>query len=372
MKKMQAMITDLHYDLLKIIMLFVVKSSKGGVHLARAISVNRDFAKFANDEDVLRAANFDNLGLSDHYESYQCIHGLINKCSQAGNVTAQYMLSKIILVTSSQLWKRASKDLIGLASISLVAEKDTTASFMAHFMADQASTSKRSGGSLTHAELVRLFVLLCGLVDFVTMRPHLDNYFKYFFGSVSGSLNFFYSINGMSSILQAVVHLGKKGKMWYPCQKLKGFSVESGEGNRGLNALCIDLGERLFHCPAKLMEIDFKREEFHETYAPSSSNLKELKRECNDIAEQLIPVKLGKRKKEANIRYIDLGERFFYYLVKHWLTFKEAVIQETNELSSSTFRELKKECKDLGRVYESHRRNATFALDDIFFHKNGF
>ncbi|GMP25996.1 hypothetical protein CsSME_00002612 [Camellia sinensis var. sinensis] len=283
------MITDLHYDLEKIIMLFVVKSLERGAHLVRAISVvpfvlttfyccNGDFAKFANDEDVLRAANFDNVGLLTRYESYQCIHGLINKCAQVGN---------IILVTSSQY-------LIGLASISLVTEKDTTASVMAYFMVDQASTSKRSGGSVTHAKLT---LLLCGLVDFVTMRPHLDNYFKYFLGSISGPPNFFYSINGMST----VVHLSKKGKIWYPCQKLKGIYVESGEGKRELNALCI------------LMEIDFNREVFHKTYAPSGLNLKELERECKDIVEQLILVTLGKRKNEANTRYINLGERVFFF-----------------------------------------------------------
>ncbi|KAK9278463.1 hypothetical protein L1049_028028 [Liquidambar formosana] len=194
-------ITDLNFDVLKYIMLFVAQS--GAENLARAVSVCRMFMELAMDKDALKAAVFDNVRLSGRYELFQQINGLISRSAHAGNMTAQYMLAKIILVSSSQLLEMESKAAYSNSSSknhfsadqadeskvpnddTLAVSKDGTlaSSFMAEFTMNQSYNRKLSSRSLYHFELVKLFWRQCSPHDLSEMRLHFNRYFMYYVGS---------------------------------------------------------------------------------------------------------------------------------------------------------------------------------------------
>ncbi|XP_059644451.1 uncharacterized protein LOC132286188 [Cornus florida] len=175
-------ITDLNPDVLKLLMILVAKSSNEAADLARAISVCEAFMNIAAYEDVLREVNFSNVTLPKRYELFQYINGLLNRCAKAGNVTAQYMLAKTVLVSAAQFFLidiphdnsesvAADQYIIDRASGRLVSVNHARSTFIAHFIVDQASTSDTSNRSLCH-KLVRLFLCQCSPRDLIEMRPH--------------------------------------------------------------------------------------------------------------------------------------------------------------------------------------------------------
>ncbi|KAL6995117.1 hypothetical protein U1Q18_005253, partial [Sarracenia purpurea var. burkii] len=94
MKAMRRMITDLPFDVLKFIMILMVKSSDGAANLARAISVCSVFMKVGEDEDVLKAVYFQNVDVWNNRALFQQANGLLHRCAQVGNEAAQYVLAK--------------------------------------------------------------------------------------------------------------------------------------------------------------------------------------------------------------------------------------------------------------------------------------
>ncbi|KAK1357676.1 hypothetical protein POM88_050932 [Heracleum sosnowskyi] len=109
-----ATMAELPYELLYQIILFLVQSPVGAADFARILSVCKSFLLFAGDERILKLVNFDiRMELKNFYR-YQHINSLLVKCSEAGNVAAQFLLGKVILVSSSQLllceWQNAKCD----------------------------------------------------------------------------------------------------------------------------------------------------------------------------------------------------------------------------------------------------------------------
>lgn len=177
---MPKLITDLHFDLLKQIMFFVGKSPDGAAHLVKALLVCRVFMQVGKNREVLKAVVFDNARLSDQYKSFQLTNGLLNRCAQVGNFEAQYMLAKIILLSSSQLLDLRKESVL----CSECAEQEARASsFVTYFTVEQASGGNGLGTTLLHFELVKLFLCQCSLVDLFEMRQHLDDYIELFIGS---------------------------------------------------------------------------------------------------------------------------------------------------------------------------------------------
>lgn len=97
MKKRQAALLDLHYDILKEILIRVAGSSNGAKDFAKAISVCKAFRQFVEDEDVLRAVAFDDLSIDGcrSRRLFQLMGGLVCRCAQAGQGQAQYILAKL-------------------------------------------------------------------------------------------------------------------------------------------------------------------------------------------------------------------------------------------------------------------------------------
>ncbi|KAL6995118.1 hypothetical protein U1Q18_005254, partial [Sarracenia purpurea var. burkii] len=95
----------------------------------------------------------------------------------------------IILMSSTQLLtKIKERELIqtfggqSIADETHCAELATAATFMAHFVPNQAcsSSTKASAQTLLHWELVRKFLCHCTAVDFTDMHRFLDGYIDYF------------------------------------------------------------------------------------------------------------------------------------------------------------------------------------------------
>ncbi|KAK1357686.1 hypothetical protein POM88_050942 [Heracleum sosnowskyi] len=106
-----ATMTELPYELLHYIILLLVQSPGGAADFARIISVCKNFILLAQDERILKLVNFDMKMELANFKRYQHINSLLVKCSEAGNKAAQFLLGKVILVSSSQLllceWQKA-------------------------------------------------------------------------------------------------------------------------------------------------------------------------------------------------------------------------------------------------------------------------
>ncbi|KAJ9688903.1 hypothetical protein PVL29_014519 [Vitis rotundifolia] len=194
MKRKQLTITDLHFDVLKLIIVLVANSSNGAADLARTLSVSRVFMAFAGDRDILRVVVFDNLKLSRKFQSLQNVKGLIYSCAHAGNISAQYLLAKTLLLATSKLlirekeyaWLQATSTCLCAecrAYSRWVAEEYTSASSsMVPFLHSRVLRPV-SRPSLPHFILVRLFLERCSHDDLLKMRLYLNHYFEYFLGS---------------------------------------------------------------------------------------------------------------------------------------------------------------------------------------------
>ncbi|GAB4825650.1 hypothetical protein Ancab_008524 [Ancistrocladus abbreviatus] len=189
------MIAELDYDMLKEISIRVARSSDGAKNFARAISVCKSFRKLVEDEDVLKAVVFDRLLLSKRYELFQPINGLVNRCAQAGNTEAQFILAKVILVSSSQLYSEKLMIImrksqasschdasIGNAGIvKPCKERFLASSFMGYFMPDQDYATEAPHRNLFHFQVVRLFLIQGSPSEITKMQIHLNNYVRFFF-----------------------------------------------------------------------------------------------------------------------------------------------------------------------------------------------
>ncbi|PSS07958.1 Hydroxycarboxylic acid receptor like [Actinidia chinensis var. chinensis] len=193
MKSMKSLIMDMQFDLLKYIMILMVKSSDGATTLARAVSVCSVFMKVAEDTDILKAVSFDNVNVTYRYELFQQTNGLLYRCAQVGNEAARYLLAKIVLVSSSQLLPRITKSepkqtlwgcrhaMYEVRHIKIPRDDAMAAAFMPHFLPDQACSTRGLGQTgLLHWELVRKFLYQCTTLDFTEMHPHLNRYIDYF------------------------------------------------------------------------------------------------------------------------------------------------------------------------------------------------
>ncbi|XP_074374959.1 uncharacterized protein LOC141716659 isoform X3 [Apium graveolens] len=102
---------ELPSELLSYIILMLVQSPGGAADFARIVSVCRRFRLFTQDKHILNLVNFDMKMEFKNFIQYQHINNLLVKCSEAGNEAAQFLLGKVILVSSSQLflgeWQKA-------------------------------------------------------------------------------------------------------------------------------------------------------------------------------------------------------------------------------------------------------------------------
>lgn len=186
MSKRPAALADLHYDILKEILIRVARSSEGAQNFAKAISVCKAFRQFIEDGDVLRDVAFDDLSMDGHWELFQLTGGLICRCAQAGQEQAQFLLGKIILVSTSQLvitkkhaiekGKASSSSSAQAKDVSLQRKITQLSSFLESFLPHR--TCPNFIGS--HINFVKIFITLARLSDFEEMEQCLKIYMIYF------------------------------------------------------------------------------------------------------------------------------------------------------------------------------------------------
>ncbi|XP_059642394.1 uncharacterized protein LOC132284321 [Cornus florida] len=103
MKRKKTRITDLHSDVLKHIMVFVAASLDGAANLARAKTVCKYFKELAEDTDILKAVEFDNVRPSRINRSFWQSNGLLVRCACANNLNACLMLFEYVNSLSRSL-----------------------------------------------------------------------------------------------------------------------------------------------------------------------------------------------------------------------------------------------------------------------------
>ncbi|KAG5535137.1 hypothetical protein RHGRI_023051 [Rhododendron griersonianum] len=110
-KRKRTNITDLNADVLRLIMVFVAKSSDGAGSFARATSVCKGFMEIAEDTEVLKVVVFDKQSVSGFDESFWKINGLLSKCSSARNylkerVEYSWAKERVVEVAVKELFDR--------------------------------------------------------------------------------------------------------------------------------------------------------------------------------------------------------------------------------------------------------------------------
>ncbi|XP_074374958.1 uncharacterized protein LOC141716659 isoform X2 [Apium graveolens] len=184
---------ELPSELLSYIILMLVQSPGGAADFARIVSVCRRFRLFTQDKHILNLVNFDMKMEFKNFIQYQHINNLLVKCSEAGNEAAQFLLGKVILVSSSQLflgeWQKADfhpcdfftlGELFCIMATNVSTQNHEVGSFISYFIPQQESTSEFSRTRLVHYQLVKLFLLNCSLLDFAEMSVFLKCYIKFF------------------------------------------------------------------------------------------------------------------------------------------------------------------------------------------------
>lgn len=142
----------------------------------------------AQDSSVLKALNWSNVKLDGRCELFHHINGLLSKSAEVGNETAEYLLSKAVLLGSKPLWSRMLRNDTLQASINDLkgytpaAKKDVTRMFKEEAIRQLACISNVFDGNRHHARLVRLFLSRCSSDDIFLMRDYLDRYIQYFAG----------------------------------------------------------------------------------------------------------------------------------------------------------------------------------------------
>ncbi|KAM7471450.1 hypothetical protein LguiA_009633 [Lonicera macranthoides] len=190
-----AEITDLQYDLLAYIMILMVQSSDGSENLARTITVCKSFRSFAQDETILKAVVFDEARATSCFQLFQKITGLLFKCARAGNLSALFLLAKIMLLSTSEsldlqgrpaqpIYISNGQIIVGLTNTRSKPKGDTPVSlFLRHFMPKQARTISTSTQSFVHYDLAKFFLKECTIYHLPEMQVHLDKYIDYFGGA---------------------------------------------------------------------------------------------------------------------------------------------------------------------------------------------
>ncbi|XP_074374955.1 uncharacterized protein LOC141716658 [Apium graveolens] len=190
-----ATMTELPYELLCYIIILLVQSPGGAADFARIVSVCRNFILFTQDERILKAINFDIKMELKNFKRYQHIDSLLVKCSEARNVAAQFLLGKVILVSSSQLllvdWQKVEHDfhpcdsatlseLRCILATNVPTQDHEVGSFMEYFLPEQESDSEVSETRLVHYQLVKVFLIHGSYHDLAEMSVFLKSYIQFF------------------------------------------------------------------------------------------------------------------------------------------------------------------------------------------------
>ncbi|KAK9748111.1 hypothetical protein RND81_02G036900 [Saponaria officinalis] len=161
-------------DALREIMIRVAGQPKGAADIARAFTVSKSLRNFAEDEDVLRAVSFNDLFpcLAGRHELLFEVGGLVVRCSRAGNSDAQFILSKVVLVSASMLSNAKMETAHSNASLDQyynLRDLLKATHLLDHLSAQNTNPTELFG-------LVRNFLSRARPRDFVEMQRHLRSF----------------------------------------------------------------------------------------------------------------------------------------------------------------------------------------------------
>uniref|UniRef100_A0A7N0VFX0 Uncharacterized protein n=2 Tax=Kalanchoe fedtschenkoi TaxID=63787 RepID=A0A7N0VFX0_KALFE len=224
-------ITDLDLDILRRIFSLVAQS--GGGNLARTMTVCRMFRELGNDRDILRSTGFGDLTMVTilgNLHLFQQFDGVLSKAARSGSATAQFLLAKIILLSSTKLVQSpfqiddnlvgedqsssdssyASDDDVSDADAAETEEGDSQASvFLSAF--ESAYNTQAPIKSLHHYHFVRMLWAKCSPHDISEMRLGLHCYYNYFgvHGNYDNSIFFKFidSAEKISNFLRGIEEL---------------------------------------------------------------------------------------------------------------------------------------------------------------------
>ncbi|KAJ8452291.1 hypothetical protein Cgig2_006096 [Carnegiea gigantea] len=92
---------------------------------------------FLEDEDVLRAVAFDDMLVSSRWGLLQLKGGLVYRCAQAGQVQAQLILAKVVLMRTSQLLSVSNEATDQVEPSSCEAQSSDGNSFLENFLPEE-------------------------------------------------------------------------------------------------------------------------------------------------------------------------------------------------------------------------------------------
>ncbi|KAL9239487.1 hypothetical protein vseg_013802 [Gypsophila vaccaria] len=98
-------IERLHRDEMREIMIRVAAQPNGAMDFTRACAVSKSFRVFTEDSDVLREVSLTDFfpGSEGRYELLAEAGGLVARCARAGNLDAQLLFAKVVIVSAATL-----------------------------------------------------------------------------------------------------------------------------------------------------------------------------------------------------------------------------------------------------------------------------
>ncbi|KAI3507350.1 hypothetical protein L1887_22327 [Cichorium endivia] len=94
-----AHITDLHLDILNVIVVLIATSDDGARDLARAGATCKMLMEQVLDPRVLRVVNFQRMTNTNEFTMHHHVHDLLCICAISGNSAAQSILGKTMKLT---------------------------------------------------------------------------------------------------------------------------------------------------------------------------------------------------------------------------------------------------------------------------------
>nr|XP_017251973.1 PREDICTED: uncharacterized protein LOC108222581 [Daucus carota subsp. sativus] len=159
------------------------------------------------------------------------VKGLLVKCSEAGNVAAQHVLAKVILLSSTHLLLSEGKRKVfpfsddpcdGLKLKRLIrdtnvpAQNSKVSSFMSYFSPLQVHTSD-SPTRLVHHQLVKRFLINANLDDLIEMDILLRYGIRYLMSDTRENSTLIYCITKMVSLACYIGYLAKVNESFSDC-----------------------------------------------------------------------------------------------------------------------------------------------------------
>ncbi|KAH9617575.1 hypothetical protein KSS87_004013 [Heliosperma pusillum] len=178
-------IENLPLDALREIMTRVGRQPGGVADIARTFTVSKTLWNFVDDGDVLRSISFkDSLPcFVVEYEQLSEIGGLVMRCARAGNSSAQFLLSKVVLANSSNLCSAKIEASVSDAPPSQQSTLSTRNCNLADLhkatrLLDHFSVENTDPGEIV--DIIRTFLSRAKVKDIVEMERHLKNFVALF------------------------------------------------------------------------------------------------------------------------------------------------------------------------------------------------